>query len=256
MIKKFALAFCAVALLSVSAFGQTADELIDKNLKAEGGADKLKALKAVRMTGKMKFGPVEAPFTISKVRPEAVRIEFTVQGMTGTQAYDGKSNVGWAVMPFMGKTDPEKMSDEQIKDIKEEADFDGPMVDYKTKGNTVESLGKVDLQGTPAFKLKVTMKNGNEQYIYLDADSYLVIKTEGKRKVQGQEVETETSIGNYKEVEGLLFATQIDNTMKGKEGMGQSITIDKIELNPTIDTAFFTMPEAKKAAPPAEPKKN
>ncbi len=256
MIKKFVLALCAMALIGVSAFAQTADELIDKNMKAHGGADKIKALKSVRMTGKMKFGPVEAPFTLSKARPEAVRIDFTVQGMTGSQAFDGKT--GWAVMPFMGKKDPEKMSDDQVKDIRQEADFDGPMVDYKTKGNKVESLGKADVQGTAAYKLKVTLKDGGEQTVYLDADSYLEIKTEGKRTVQGQEVETESSIGNYKEVEGMFFATQIENHMKGKEGMGQTITVDKIELNPTLEAGTFAMPEVKKAEPPpaAEPKKN
>src|SRR5216117_2716608 len=105
--RKFVLALCATALLGVPVFAQTADELIDKNIKAHGGADKMKAMKAIRMTGSMKMGPIEAPFTLSKARPENVRIEFTVQGMTGTQAYDGKS--GWMVMPFMGKKDPEKM---------------------------------------------------------------------------------------------------------------------------------------------------
>jgi hypothetical protein len=253
MNRKLVLALCALAFVGVSAFGQTADELIDKNLKALGGADKLKALKSVRMTGKMKFGPVEAPFTISKSRPEAVRIDFTVQGMTGTQAYDGKT--GWAVMPFMGKKDPEKMSDDQIKDIKDEADFDGPMVDYKNKGNKVEYLGKADVQGTPAYKLKVTTKDGNESTLFLDADSYLQIRSEGKRKIQGQEMETESTIGNYKEVEGLLFPTQIENHAKGRD-VGQTIIIDKVELNPVIDASAFAMPEVKKAEEKPAEKKN
>src|SRR5437868_4276754 len=133
MIKKLVLALCATAILGLPAFAQTADELIEKNVKAHGGAEKMKAMKSVRMTGSMHMGPIEAPFTISKVRPENVRIEFSVQGMTGMQAYDGKT--GWAVMPFMGKKDPEKMASDDLDQIKEEADFDGPMVDYKAKGN-------------------------------------------------------------------------------------------------------------------------
>jgi outer membrane lipoprotein-sorting protein len=243
MLKKLVLALGATALLAAPLFAQTADELIEKNIKAHGG-EKMKAMKSVRMTGSMKMGPIEAPFTISKARPEKVRMEFTVQGMTGTQAYDGTT--GWAVMPFMGKKDAEKMAGDELDAIKEEADFDGPMVDYKAKGNKVESLGKVDVEGTPAYKLKVTLKNGNEQTVYLDADNYLEIKTEGKHKVQGQEMEGDTVIGNYKEVDGVLFATQIENHIKGREG-AQTFTISKIEVNPTIDPATFAMPAAPKA---------
>lgn len=255
MLKKFVLALCATAVVGASAFGQTADELIEKNTKARGG-DKLKAMKSVRMSGKMKMGPMEAPFTATKARPENFRLDFTVQGMTGTQAYDGST--GWAVMPFMGKTEPEKMSEDMLKDFKEEADFDGPMIDYKAKGNKVESLGKVDVDGTPAYKLKVTTKDGNENIVYLDAESYLEIKSESKRKIQGQEMETESSIGNYKEVEGMMFPTQVENRIKGRDGMGQTITIDKIEVNPTLAADNFHMPAPKKPAEekPAEPKKN
>ncbi len=243
MMKRLALALAATALLAAPLFAQTADELIEKNVKARGG-EKMKAMKSVRLTGNMKMGPIEAPFTISKVRPEAVRMEFTVQGMTGVQVYDGTT--GWAVMPFMGKKDPEKLAGDQLDAIKEEADFDGPMVDYKAKGNKVESLGKVDVEGTPAYKLKVTLKNGNEQTVYLDADNYLEIKNEGKQKIQGQEAETETTIGNYKEVDGVLFPTQIENHIKGREG-AQTFTVDKIEVNPKIDASTFTMPAAPKA---------
>jgi outer membrane lipoprotein-sorting protein len=242
MLKKLILALGATALLAAPMFAQTADELIEKNIKAHGG-EKMKGMKSVRMTGNMKMGPIEAPFTISKTRPENVRMEFTVQGMTGMQAYDGTT--GWAVMPFMGKKDPEKLAGDLLDDIKEEADFDGPMVDYKAKGNKVESLGKVEVEGTSAYKLKITRKNGSEQTVYLDADNYLEIKSEGKRKIQGQETETETVIGNYKEVDGVLFPTQIENHVKGREG-AQTFTISKIEVNPTIDAASFAMPAVAK----------
>jgi len=242
MLKKLILALSATALLAAPMFAQTADELIEKNIKAHGG-EKMKAMKSVRMTGSMKMGPIEAPFTIMKTRPENVRMEFTVQGMTGMQAYDGTT--GWAVMPFMGKKDPEKLAGDQLDDIKDEADFDGPMVNYKAKGNKVEYLGKVEVEGTQAYKLKLTRKNGNEETVYLDADNYLEIKTEGKRKIQGQEAETETTIGNYKEVDGVLFPTQIENHVKGREG-AQTFTISKIEVNPAIDAASFAMPAVAK----------
>jgi outer membrane lipoprotein-sorting protein len=244
MSRKLVMAVLAAALLSVSAFAQTVDEVVEKNIKARGGLDKIKAVKAVKMTGKMKIGAMEAPFTIVNSRPNKIRTDFTIQGMTGTQAYDGST--GWSVMPFMGKKDAEKMSEDELKAVQEDADIDGALVDYKTKGNKVELLGKEDVQGSPAYKLKITMKNGVERTLYIDAESFLEVKAESKRKIQGQDMEGETIIGDYKPVEGIMYPYSLESKLKGKEGMGQSIVIEKIEVNPTIDAATFTMPAAPK----------
>lgn len=253
MSKKLMLSLCAVVLLAVSAFGQTADELLEKNLKAMGGKEKLAALKSMKMTGKMKMGPMEAPFIITKSRPSNTRMDFTIQGMTGTQAYDGAT--GWQLMPFMGNKDPQKMTDEQLKDIREEADFDGPTFDYKAKGNKVEYVGKEDVQGTPAYKLKVTTKDGKESNLFLDAETYLLIRSEATRNMNGQDIEMETTFGDYKLVDGLYFPYSMEAHAKGKEG-GQSIAIETMELNPKVDKTMFTMPAvAAKPAEKSEPKK-
>jgi outer membrane lipoprotein-sorting protein len=252
MSKKLLLSLCAV-LLTVSAFGQTADELLEKNINAQGGKDKLKAIQSMRMTGKMKMGPMEAPITIVKVRPSEMRVDFTIQGMTGTSAYDGTT--GWNLMPFGGNKDPQKMTEEQLKDIRVEADFDGPTFDYKAKGNKVEYVGKVDVEGTPAYKLHVTTKEGKESNLYLDAETYLLIRTEATRNVNGQDLEMESSIGDYKTVDGITMAYSMESHVKGKENMGgQSITIDKIELNPKVDAAMFKMPSVAAAPKPEEKK--
>lgn len=227
MSRKLLLSFCAVALLTVSAFGQTADELLEKNLKAMGGKDKLQAVQSMRMTGKMKMGPMEAPMTIVKARPAETRVDFTIQGMTGTSAFDGTT--GWTLMPFMGNKDPQKMTEAQLKDIRVEADFDGPTYDYKAKGNKVEYVGKVDVEGTPTYKLHVTTKEGKESNVYLDAESYLVIRAEGTRNIQGADVEMESTIGDYKTVDGLTLPYSTESHVKGKEGMGNAITIEHYE---------------------------
>jgi outer membrane lipoprotein-sorting protein len=253
MSKKLLLSLFAVTLLTVSAFGQTADELLEKNIKAQGGREKLKAIQSMRLTGKMKMGPMEAPITIVKARPAEMRVDFTIQGMTGTSAYDGTT--GWTLMPFMGNKDPQKMTEEQLKETRLEADFDGPTWDYKAKGNKVEYVGKVDTEGTPTYKLHVTTKDGKESNMYLDAETYLLIRTEATRNVQGQDLEMESTIGDYKTVDGLTMAYSMESHVKGKENMGgQAITIEKIELNPKVDEAMFKMP-AVAAAPKVEEKK-
>lgn len=240
-------------LMGTAAWAQTADEIIAKNIEAKGGMDKLKAVQSMRITGKMMVGPgMEAPMVIEMARPHKVRMEFTFQGMTGIQAYDGKS--GWSVMPFMGKKDPEPMSADDLKQAEDQADIDGPLVDYKEKGHTVEYLGKDEVEGTPVHKLKVTKKNGDIQTVYLDADSFLEIKAEGKTKVRGQEIEGETSFGDYKEVGGLIIAHSIQSKLKGGQGQGQTITFEKVEINPDIPATRFDMPAAKPAAPEETPK--
>jgi outer membrane lipoprotein-sorting protein len=186
-------------------------------------------------------GGMEAPITMTKTRPEKMRLDFTVQGMTGTQAYDGSS--GWMLMPFMGKKEAEPMTGDMLKDVKEQADFDGPFIDYAKKGYTIELLGEGEVEGTKAYKLKLS-RDGNDTVIYIDSDSFLDIKAESKRKVQGQEIEAETSYGNYQEFEGLLFPTQIEMKPKGAPA-GQTITIEKVELNPTVADEHFAMPAKK-----------
>ena len=187
--------------------------------------------------------------TLEIKRPKSLRMEFTFQGMTGVQAYDGKS--GWAISPFGGKKDPEPMSPDDTKEAEEEADIDGPLVDYKSKGHTVELVGKEKIEGSDAYKLKVTLKGGTVRYQYLDADSFLEIKTEAKRKVQGQEVEGETIYGNYQEFGGLLFPMSIEMKAKGMPA-GQTITLDKVEINPSLGDDLFKMPEKKAEAAPAK----
>jgi outer membrane lipoprotein-sorting protein len=231
-------------LIAVAASAQTADEVIEKYISAKGGREKLKAVQSVRMTGKMDIGNgAQAPFIMEMKRPHKVRTEFTIQGMTGTQAYDGTT--GWMVMPFMGKKDPEVMAADDLKDIDDQADFEGALVDYKAKGHQVELLGKQTIEGTPAWKLKLTKKNGDVAYVYLDADAYLEVKEEGKRNVRGQEVEFESTMGDYKTVDGIVFPFSLQAKPKGAPA-GMTITVEKVEINPAVDDARFVMPKVEK----------
>jgi hypothetical protein len=244
MLRKALFGLLAGAALATPTAAQTVDDVIAKHLEARGGLDKIKAVQSMRMTGKMTVGPgIEAPVTLELKRPASVRLDMTFQGNTGTQAYDGKT--GWGISPMAAKKDPEPMSAEDIKDMEEQADMDGPLVDTKAKGHSVELMGKEKVEGSDAYKLKVTLKTGDLRYIYIDADSYLELKAEAKRTVRGSEVETESVNSDYKEVGGLILPYTIQLGAKG-QAQKQTITVDKIELNIPLDDARFKMPEAKK----------
>jgi outer membrane lipoprotein-sorting protein len=255
MFRKSLFAITLVALAAVSASAQTVDEIIAKHVTAMGGMAKLNAVKSMRITGKMTLGPgLEAPAVIEYKRPRNVRMEITLQGMTLVQAYDGAS--AWQIMPFQGNKSPEAMGEDDRKDIEEESDLvEGPLVNYKEKGHKVELVGKDKVEGSDAYKLKVTLKNGDTQYVYLDADTFLEVKSEGKRMVRGTEVETESFSGDYKEVEGLMIPFSQEVGQKGST-QRQRITFEKIEINPAVEDARFKMPAAKPAegnAPAAKP---
>jgi outer membrane lipoprotein-sorting protein len=247
MFRKLCFGMIAAALLVAAVGAQTVDEIIAKNIRARGGADKLKSVQSIKATATMAMGPgMEAPGVLIQKRGNLARLEFTVQGLTAVQAYDGKN--AWQIMPFTGKKDPELMSSDEAKEVEEMADLDGPLVDYKSKGNQVELLAKEKIEGTDAYKLKVSLKNGDVQTVYIDADSFLEIKEETKRTVRGSEQVVESAIGDYKEVDGIVFPFAVESGVKGSPEK-QKLTITKMELNLPVDDSIFKMPAVPAPAP-------
>jgi outer membrane lipoprotein-sorting protein len=249
MLRKALVGLVAGATLVAPALAQTVDEVIAKANEARGGLEKMKAVQSVRITGKMTMGPgLEAPMTIEMKRPRNARMEFTIQGMTGVQAFDGQQ--AWGISP-MGSQKAEPLPPEMAKDLDNQADIDGPLVDYKAKGHQVELVGKEKIEGTDAWKLKVTLKTGDVQYIFLDADSNLEIRNESRRVVRGSEMEIESTIGDYKEAGGVLWPHSIQSGAKGRPEK-QVLSFDKIEINPAIDDSRFKMPAPKPAEAPKQ----
>jgi len=250
MFKKAAMCLAAAAVFALPAVAQTVDEIIAKSIEARGGEAKLRAVKTIRLTGRVEIAPgMAAPTTMVIKRPEMVRMEFSLQGMTAIQAFDGKD--GWSVMPFQGKKDAEPMAADDVKEFREQADLDGPLMDYKTKGNTVEYLGKDKVEGSDAYKLKVTKKNGNVETMFIDADTGLEVKNTRKTKIQGNEQEVESTFSDFRNVDGLILPFSIE-TGAASSPQKQKIIVDKIEVNPEVADGQFHMPPP--SAPAEAPK--
>ena len=234
-----ALLFVLVAIANA----MTADDLISKNIQAKGGLDKIKAIQSVRLEGKLLFGSTEATFVHMAKRPSMVRVEFSLQGLTGVNAYDG--SLGWRISPFQGRVDPEQMAEDEVKGMQIEADIEGPLVDYKSKGHKVEYVGTEDVDGTDAHKLKVTLKNGNIRYVYLDPDYFLEIRYLDQIRVRGAQEETETDLGNYEQINGVFFPFSVEVGAKGMP-KNQKITFEKVEVNVDLDDKLFRFPAGPK----------
>jgi hypothetical protein len=230
----------AWALASALAFAQTAEELVAKNIQAKGGIDRIKSAKTRRMTGRLRNarGRV-AIFGQTNKRPDLVRQTVTIQGMTAIQAYDGSA--GWQTNPFRGRKDPELMGEDMVRDLVLASDFDGPLMDYAEKGNKIEYLGHDLVDGDDALRLRVTLKNGDIIYYYLDPDTYLEIRKEIQQFVRGSVRERVVDIGSYKPVDGVMYPFSISEGPKNNPG-AQTTAIEKIEVNVPIPDSDFALP--------------
>ncbi len=230
----------AFSCLGVFAIAQTAEELVNKNIQAKGGIDKIKAAKTRRMTGRLKNARGRtAVIGQTNKRPDLVRQTFTMQGMTAVQAYDGST--GWQTNPFRGRKDPELMGEDTVRDLLLTADFDGPLVDYVEKGNKIEYLGHDLVDGDDSLRLRVTLKSGDIVYYYLDPDTYLEIRKEMQQFVRGSVRERVVDVGSYKPVDGVMYPFSISEGPRNNPS-AQVTTIEKIEVNIPIPDSDFALP--------------
>ena len=245
--RKLLLALAAPLLLAAHAHAQTADEIVAKFIKTVGGNERIQAVKSLRRTGRFNGGGgFEAALVEENKRPNLVRQEFNIQGMTGVTAYDGRT--GWKIEPWGGKKDAEPLGEEEMKGIIEDSDLDGPLVNYKEKGVKVEYVGTDEVEGTDAYKLKVTLASGDVRFYYMDTDYFVPIKIDTKRMVRGAEREYETILGDYKEVGGWYLPFSIESGVKGSP-FRSKITYEKIEPNVALDDARVRAPAP--TSPPA-----
>jgi hypothetical protein len=240
-----------VCFIALNGFTQTADELVAKNLQAKGGVEKIKAIKSVRMTGNFDSGGFKATVGELSKRPDMVKETFSLQGMTQVQAYDGSG--GWQISPFGGRKDPEMLGEDDVRGLAEDADFDGPLVDAQAKGNKIEYMGHDQVDGDDAYKLKVTLKNGDIFYYYLDPDTYIEIQIEKQQFIRGSVRESVTALGSYKPVNGVMYPFFIESGPKNNPDQRGKITVTKIEANVPIEDSEFKMPAAPAAPPAAKP---
>ena len=247
------IALTAVWCFTFLCHAQTAEELVNKNIEAKGGLEKIKAIRSVRITGKLIAGGGFTAVTVQEnERPNQVRETFSLQGMTAVTAYDGST--GWQIQPFEGHKDPELMGEDDLRDLLMDADFDGPLVDYKEKGNTVEFLGHDTVDGDDALRLKVTLKNGDIIYYFLDPDTFLEIRKEVQEFIRGSVRESVFEMGSYKPVAGVMYPYSVSQGSKANPSQ-QTTAVEKIEVNVAIDKNDFAVPASLKQAPKADAEK-
>ena len=258
----------------------TAAQIVEKNVAARGGLQPWKSLQALSISGKMEAGTgdsiarsikvsrsrkaptpgkleaaadtagdkaeaqkqVELPFVMEMKRPAKSRVEIEFAGKTAVQVYDG--NQGWKLRPFLNRDDVEPFTAEEAKSEKEKDGIEGPLVDYAAKGTKVE-LEKVEaVEGHDAYKLKLTMKSGKVQHIWIDTQSFLDVKVEGApRRMDGRMRNVWIYQHDFRKVDGLMMPFLLETAVDGYPGM-HKMSIEKVAVNPKLDDARFGKPHA------------
>lgn len=233
-----------MSLVAQNVFAVTAEELAARNVEAKGGIDKLHAIQTLRLSGRMRVqgDTVELGIVTLVKQPGSIRYEASLQGLTQVQAYDGTQ--AWQINPFQGRKDPEKLSADDAKGLGEDAaDFTGALVDYRSKGYQLDYLGTEDIDGTEAFKLRVTRPNGDITIVYLDPDQFLEIRIVNRRIEHGVPNETVTDFGDYEKVADVYLPFVQESGQKGSSER-QKIQYEKAEANPGAAPAVFQFPVA------------
>jgi len=233
------LVFVAAASM---ARAQTADELVAKNLAARSGAEKLRAVRTMLITGTISFGKESSPITVRVRRPNQIREEFKMQETEITRAYDG--SVGWQSQKNGDQSKVDVLGGGDADNIREEAEnaIGGPLLDYAKKGSKVETLGKDTWGGKPAYKVKVTTHMGTTITLFLDAATYLEMYEEIERTVDGKLTTIVEEVGDYREVGGVKFAHRFVSGTK-EDPKATTLQVEKMEVDVPIEAGVFGIPK-------------
>lgn len=228
--KRFFLSILAIATVGFT-YAQTADEIVNKHIEAIGGTDAWKKVNSMVTTGTLKMQGAEIGMSLTVLNGKGSRQDLTIMGMNGYQIVTPTQ--GWKFMPFQGQKEVEPITADDLKEAQDELDVQGSLVDYKTKGHTVELLGTDDVDGVDAFKLKETLKSGKTQTIFIDPKTYYIIRVISKQKANGNEVDVTTNVSNYQKLpEGIMVPLSIGLPFA-------EMVISKVEINKPIDENIF-----------------
>jgi len=218
------------------------DEIVDANLAARGGAERIRALQSIRQTGVVTASGGRTARVVRELkRPGMVRLEFIVQGTTAVFAHDG--GTGWQVAPLQGQFDPVMTAPggDAVAGV-DQRDLEGHLVDWREKGHTIELVGREMLPGGEADVLKVTLSDGSVRTDYVDVATRLIVRSDVTRLVQGRPVQLENTLSDFREVDGLVFPFRMETRARERPEV-VTIVVDTIELDPELDDERFQFPE-------------
>ena len=240
--------FALVAALGALAEGvvpsplgaQNLDSLLLRIMRARGGSGRVHTVRSQRLTGRIALGPTTTgTIVVEQHRPNMIREEITVRGQTLVRAFDGA--MGWMQVPSGDTLLVQALTDEDLRNIAAEADFDGALIEPRVKGNRVELVGRDTIDGAPVYVLRVTLRSGFVDTWYVDSASSLPTRWTGQRVANGSTVHFQSDFRDYLTVDGLRFARVIETGQRDASDR-QQLIFDHVDINPVLESSRFEMP--------------
>lgn len=227
----------------------TAAQIVSKNVAARGGLKAWRSVRTLTLSGRVEAGGkknTDLPFVMKMERPRMSRLEIRFQDKTAVQVYDGEH--GWKVRPFLGRNDAEPFTPAEAKAADAWAELDGPLIDYARKGNKVALLGTEAVEGKKAYKLKLTMRNGDVRHVWVDAATFLERKIDGDpRKMDGKLRNVAVYYRDYK-TEGGLTVPHVLETVVDGNAQAHKMYIEQVAVNQSLDKSLFAKPRLAMAS--------
>ncbi len=250
MIRNLQLASYVLWLSAVSSLAMAAPpslsvgQIVDKNIAARGGLTAWRNVKTLTLSGDLDAGGKPnhtLPFVLKEKRPRKSRLEIVFKDQTSVQVYDGAQ--GWKVRPFLNRNEVETYTPAEARSAAAEQDLDGPLMDYAAKGTQIAPAGIDSVEGHPAYKLKLTLKNGDKRSLWIDAASFLELKMDGEpRKLDGRMHNVAVYFRDYKTESGLT-TWRLQETVVDGVKQPYKMTIAKVSVNEPMDDSLFQKPQ-------------
>ena len=238
--KKIIYALFMLFLTANFVSAQQLDEILQEYFEVNGLA-KMENVKTMHMKGKVIQQGFEIPLDVYVKKPGMMKSEASFQGVKFISVLNGEE--GWSVNPMTGSTEPQPMGEDELKQSKDQADMEGDLYKWKEKGHTVTFEGEEEVEGTPAYVIKLEKKDGDKSTYYMDAENYVMIKEVSVRNIGGVETEAETFPSNYKSIDGIVMPHTIE-TRVGGQAAG-TIEMETVEFDVELDDSMFEKPASK-----------
>jgi outer membrane lipoprotein-sorting protein len=229
--KKLIFVMAGLIMMSVIS-AQSLDEIV-KKYTAANKLDQVANLKTIKITANMSMMGMDLPMVLWMKNPNKIKSVTSFNGQDIIQVFDGEK--GWAINPMTGSSDPVEMTPDQIKQTLRSNMFQNSMANYLKNGQLALN-GEENVNEKPAYKLKATLEGGQVIDMFIDKNSYFLVKQSTTTDMNGTSVTADSYPSDYTEINGLMVPMK---TTTSAQGMDMVLTFTKVEVDAPMEDSVF-----------------